>query len=107
METLPKAMLLLASVGQITVIEYGAISKAISSLTETWSSYNRLEDNLKEGAFKVRGRELEKRKEVFYVFQGGIWEEINQFHKCTAQVLEHRTNQKRASFICGYCFNEK
>ena len=52
LETSPKAMFLLASVGQITVIEYGAITKAISSLTETWSSYNRLEDNLREGALK-------------------------------------------------------
>lgn len=61
LETSPKAMLLLASVGQITVIEYGAITKAISSLTETWSSYNRLEATSKKELSKARGRELKKK----------------------------------------------
>lgn len=71
LETLPKAMLLLASAGQIIVIEYGAITKAISSLTETWSSYNRLEDNLKEGALKgQRQRTKKRRKRGFLCFPG-------------------------------------
>lgn len=44
---LPKAMLLLASAGQIIIIECGAITKTISDLTETWENYNRLKDNFK------------------------------------------------------------
>ena len=71
LETLPKAMLLLASAGHITVTEYGAITIAISSLTETWSSYNRLEDNLKEGILKgQRQRTQKRRKRGFLCFPG-------------------------------------